>query len=454
MERKRKVLIVEDELIIAESIKRSLEQMGYKVVAIETSGIKAIEACKNLNPDIAVMDIKLEGEMNGIEAAEVIYSQHNIPTIYLTSYGDQETISEAVRSQTFGYILKPFEDKELHAAIEMALYKFQMEDKLRKNQKFLKQIIDTSPNLMYVYDKDKKYLLANEALGKFLHVDHNSMIGKNLNQIFTGEKSVDEYIRVLHDQFNGLNEYEITTCNGSRKSFKMNKIDIMSPDNKPCSLSVAMDITKLKNAENELKISYRKLEKMFRDTVKALASAAEIRDPYTAGHQRRVADLAVKIAEQMSLDQNMINGIYLTALIHDIGKILIPVEILNKPGKLSDPELEYIKQHSQEGYNNLKGIEFPWPVAEIILQHHEKIDGSGYPNNLKDDEIVIEAKIICVADVIEAMASHRPYRPSQGIESALKEIEINRGILYDKRVVDICLQLFKELDYKFPSPEV
>jgi HD-GYP domain-containing protein (c-di-GMP phosphodiesterase class II) len=144
----------------------------------------------------------------------------------------------------------------------------------------------------------------------------------------------------------------------------------------------------------------------------------------------------------------------MTALIHDIGKILIPVEILNKPGLLSEVEMEYIKQHSQEGYNILKNIEFPWPVAEIVLQHHEKIDGSSYPNGLKGDEILLEARIICVADVIEAMSSHRPYRPSQGIEVALKEIENNKGTLYDDQVADVCLHLFRKLNYQFPQPEI
>lgn len=453
-EKKNKILIVEDELIIAVGIKRSLQNMEYEITELVTSGEGALESCNKNRPDLVLMDIRLEGELDGIGAADIIFTDYNIPVIFLTSYGDQQTISEAVKSQPFGYILKPFEDKELHAAIEMALYKFKMENKLRNSQKFLKQIIDTSPNLIYVYDKSSKYLVVNRALGKFLQVEHDTMIGKELKQILKEELPLKEYTRVLHDNLNGSNEYEITTRTGTKKSYKMNKIDIVSPDNIPCSLAVGVDITKLKNAEMELKKSYRKLENTFRDTVKVLASASEIRDPYTAGHQRRVADLSVKIAQELKLEDNIVDGIFMTALIHDIGKILIPVEILNKPGILSDVEMEYIKQHSQEGYNILKNIEFPWPVADIVLQHHEKIDGSSYPNGLTGDEILLEARIICVADVIEAMSSHRPYRPSQGIEVALEEIEKNKGILYDKQVADVCLYIFRKLNYQFPKAEI
>lgn len=194
--------------------------------------------------------------------------------------------------------------------------------------------------------------------------------------------------------------------------------------------------------------SEKKLKKNLLDSVAVLAAIVEMRDPYTAGHQRRVAEVAVAIANVMQLTQAQIEGIHLAGVVHDIGKIQVPAEILVKPGSLSDLEYMLIKAHSQNGYDLLKTVDYPWPIAQIVLQHHERLDGSGYPQGLKGDEILLEARIISVADVVESMTSHRPYRPSLGIDAALEEIERNRGIRYDPAVVDACSKLFREQDYK------
>ncbi len=179
-----------------------------------------------------------------------------------------------------------------------------------------------------------------------------------------------------------------------------------------------------------------------------MAIVVESRDPYTAGHQRRVADLARSIASEMGLSKDRIEGIRTASSIHDIGKISVPAEILSKPIKLSDAEFSLIKIHSQAGYDILKDIDFPWPVARMILEHHERINGSGYPWGLKGKDLLIESKIIAVADVVEAIASHRPYRPSLGLETALEEISVNRGVLFDNNVVDACIRLFRENGYR------
>ena len=204
-----------------------------------------------------------------------------------------------------------------------------------------------------------------------------------------------------------------------------------------------------KRAEEELKQTLEKLQKTLVSTVQAMSQTVEIRDPYTAGHQRKVAELAYTIATEIGLPKEQINWLYLTAIIHDIGKIYVPAEILSKPGRLSKFEFDIIKAHAQVGYDILKVIEFPWAVADIVLQHHERLDGSGYPNGLSDDNILLEAKVIAVADVVEAMASHRPYRPALGIDKALEEISRGRGILYDADVVDACLKVFTEKGFKF-----
>ncbi len=209
-------------------------------------------------------------------------------------------------------------------------------------------------------------------------------------------------------------------------------------------LSALTDITERVRAEEELKKSLLRLRKALEGTVHALAATAEMRDPYTAGHQRRVAELASAIAKEMGLPREQIEGIHMAGLIHDIGKISVPAEILSKPSKLNKMEMDLIKTHSQVGYDILKGIDFPWPIAEIVLQHHERLDRSGYPQGLKDDEILLEARILAVADVVEAMSSHRPYRPALGIDAALDEIKKGKGRLYDPNVVDACLAVFKK----------
>lgn len=204
----------------------------------------------------------------------------------------------------------------------------------------------------------------------------------------------------------------------------------------------AQDITERERLEAERKHSMEQLENSMEETIQAIAATIEMRDPYTAGHQRRVAALAQSIAEEMHLPVEDIHGIYLAATIHDIGKIHIPAEILSFPGKLGEIEYALIKVHVQAGYDILKNIEFPWPVAQMVYQHHEHLDGSGYPRGLKGGEIMLGARILCVADVVESMASFRPYRPGLGADKALEEIKTNRGKLYDARVVDMCLKLF------------
>jgi putative nucleotidyltransferase with HDIG domain len=186
-------------------------------------------------------------------------------------------------------------------------------------------------------------------------------------------------------------------------------------------------------------------------TVNALASTVEMKDQYTAGHQPRVTKLACAIAEEMGLSTEQIEGIRMAASIHDIGKIMVPAEILNKPGPLSEIQYEMIKMHPRAGYDILKGLKLPWPLADIILQHHERQDGSGYPQGLSGEEIMVEARILSVANVVEAMNAHRPYRPAYDIKEALAEISQNRGTFYDAAVVDACLRLFTEKGFILDS---
>jgi PAS domain S-box-containing protein len=235
----------------------------------------------------------------------------------------------------------------------------------------------------------------------------------------------------------------LSVYSGSKNAFGYAEIDFMAE----AANDIALGIRTLR-LRRELQQSLAGLGKALEGTVSALASVAEVRDPYTAGHQQRVARLAVAIATEMGLPQEQIEGLHVAGTLHDVGKLYVPAEILSKPGKLTEVEFNLVKIHSQASYDILKNVEFPWPIAQIVLQHHERLDGSGYPQGLRGEDILLEARILAVSDVVEAMASHRPYRPALGIGQALDEISQKSGILYDSEVVDACFKLFYDKEFK------
>ncbi len=218
---------------------------------------------------------------------------------------------------------------------------------------------------------------------------------------------------------------------------------------KPCqeedikrAVDASLDQHRMLRAHSELEY-LRKIGKAMEGIIFGFSALVEARDPYTAGHQRRVADLSAVLAQRLGMDRDRTQGLRMAAMVHDIGKLYVPAEFLNKPGKLSSAEFSIIKNHSQVGSDILSPVEFPWPLSEIVLQHHERLDGSGYPQGLRGDQLLDEAKIIAVADVVEAMAFDRPYRPGKGLDAALDEVEHNAGTLYDRDVVQACLNMFR-----------
>ncbi len=224
--------------------------------------------------------------------------------------------------------------------------------------------------------------------------------------------------------------------------------------NKSLEEKVRIKTLHLSQRAEELKASFEKTRLILEGTVLAMSKIVESRDPYTAGHEQQVARIACIIAQKMALPEHQVETIRIAGQLHDIGKMSVPSEILTKPGRLSRLELEMVKTHSQNAHDIIKPIEFPYPIEQIILQHHERLDGSGYPQGLKGDDIILEARIVAVADVIEAMSAHRPYRPALGIEAAMEEITIHRGILYDPQVVDACIAIYQENPKEFlPSQD-
>jgi len=236
----------------------------------------------------------------------------------------------------------------------------------------------------------------------------------------------------------------LNVYSGTKETFGEDEVRFL----KEVTEDIAIGIRSLRS-ELQLKQSYQKLERAMKATIETISKIVEAKDPYTAGHQRRVSQLATAIAKELNFSEDKVEGIRIASLIHDIGKIGLPTEILSKPTTLTDIEFSLIKGHSQMGYDILKSTDFSHPVARIVLQHHERLNGSGYPNHLRGDEILLEARILGVVDVVEAMSSHRPYRPALGIDKALEEISQNKGILYDPKVVEACLKLFKEKGFKF-----
>ena len=318
-------------------------------------------------------------------------------------------------------------EERYHVAIESANDAVVISDEhthIFVNRKFLK---------MFGYDRSEEAIIKTRF--DFVHPDDKKMVIDYAQKRVRGEPVPERY------EFKGLRK-------DGAEIYVEASAALITYAGRKCSLVYFRDVTDRKNAEKELQNTLDKLRTTLSATVQAMAVTVEARDPYTAGHQRRVADLVRAIAQEMNLPQDVIDGVVVAGLIHDIGKISIPAEILVKPTRLTEMEFNIIKIHPESGYNILKEIEFPWQIADIVLQHHEKLDGSGYPRALKNGQILFEAKILTVADVVEAMASHRPYRPSLGIDVALREIEANKGTLYDAGVVDTCLRLFNEKGYK------
>lgn len=316
-----------------------------------------------------------------------------------------------------------------------------------------KAVLDNIPDMVWVKDKDAKFITVNEAYAKACGHRTEELVGRTdidmWPKFFLAERYREDDFAVIRSGKRKTIEETIVGPDGRERWIEAVKSPLYDRDHNLVGLvGIARDITERKKASDEIRESRDKLKQTLCGIIKAIGTIVEVRDPYTSGHQRRVAEISRGIAQKINLSPNDIQGIYIAALIHDLGKIAVPSEILSKPSSLSRAESELIHAHSRIGYDITERINFPWNVAEIIYQHHERIDGSGYPRGLKGDEIILGAKILAVADVVEAMASHRPYRPALGVELAVKEIMQYRNILYDGAVVDACLDLLREKDFQ------
>lgn len=327
-------------------------------------------------------------------------------------------------------------------------------ERIRSCEAQYRAMLESVDAHMTMVDRNLTILWANE---KAKNIFGHDIVGKSCCEALYGKKELcgDASSCLTRQAFHNSSTVKkrfmkMQAKNGSGMYFEGTaRVVSWDDDGKPAVVvKIYKDITGRKLAEKELRQNMRQMRKNLDGTIQAIARTVETRDAYTAGHQRRVTEIAGAIAHEMGLSKEQIDGIRMAGVIHDLGKISIPAEILSKPGKISESEFSLIKQHPQTGFEILQDIDFKWPVADIVLQHHERINGSGYPYGLKGDEILLEARVLGVADVIEAMASHRPYRPALGIDDAFEEITMKRGILYDPAVVDASIDLFTKRGYQ------
>jgi PAS domain S-box-containing protein/putative nucleotidyltransferase with HDIG domain len=491
----KKILVVDDEEQNRSYLQTLFKAHGFHITTA-TNGANALEAARKDPPHVIITDI-LMPVMDGFMLCKE-WKQDNrlkkIPFIFYTAtYTDPKDEKLALDMGADLFIIKPQEpdilldliqkimkksksekreiNPEMETSAEVVLKEYN-EALFRKLEKKLQQlesanqaikesemkyrsIFQNSISGIFRIAKQGKVLTSNPALYSMLGYSSldelTTMITDIGKQVYVNSEDHAYLIKLLK-QNNYMEGFEtrLYKKDGSIIWIKANIWTIRDDKNHLLYYEgIISDITDRIQKEEDLKTSAEKLKNTMLGTIRIVATIVEQRDPYTAGHQHRVAELASAIAEELGLSREQVQGVRVAGLIHDVGKISIPAEILTKPGTLSPIERRLVESHADAGYNILKGIEFPWPILNAIHQHHERMNGSGYPSGLSSEEIILEARILAVSDVVEAMASHRPYRPAYEIDIALEEIKKNKSILYDEDVVNACLKLFRNKDFKF-----
>jgi len=482
------LLIVDDKPQNLMAMEAVLESPDYHIYTA-LSGAEALKRLLERDFALILLDIQMPG-MNGFECARLIKESHrtrHIPIIFITAiFKEEKYIFSGYSLGAVDYLCKPVDAKILKAkvAVFMDLYrKNQALKALSEDLHLRAQIPDLAADSILVFDAGGRPVYANAAAYLSRGYSRDEFMEITLNQLVEPQYSglLDRQLQVLREE----GELRFVTTH-FRKDGGLIPVEVYSClfvlDGKQLILSVARDITERLKAEEALLQAHAALEERVRErtqdlaranqdledevgqrrlaeaslektleqvsrtlhtTVEVLGLAVELRDPYTAGHQQGVSRLVVAIARELGLSPRQLEGLRLAALIHDLGKITIPAEILAKPSKLSDMEMHLIHGHPQAGYEILRKVEFPWPVADMVLQHHERLDGSGYPRGLKEEDICLEARVLMVADVVDAMLNHRPYRPARSMEETVEELTRHRGSRYDPAVVDACLKVLE-----------
>lgn len=498
-ERELKILIIGNDLTdlnkFSEIISKALPTSN---ISVATNGLQGIELARANDPDIIIIDVYVSKE-EALEISQIIKKEEALqatPMLFITDLEeDRDFRKEAFNIGAEGFVIKPIEDTILISQLKamakikernilMATQKEKLEILVEARTKDLRQEISERKRLEIELrsseDKFRSYIkeapigiLVIDALGRYIDVNKKAceMMGQTKKELLElsvadhlgsgqSEKGLEAFKNLTTQGFI-FGEFKVTSKNNEEFWIELYGTRI----NENCFLTFYIDISERKFSEleirkmsqkqsmmsEELAIKNKELSTRLQQTIKTISKIGEMKDSYTAGHQKKVGDLACAIAREMKLPDDFIDNISIGALIHDIGKINIPSAILNKPGKISNLEYQILQSHVDNSYEIVKEIDFPQEIIKMIYQHHERLDGTGYPNKLVGEEILMESRILAVADVVEAMMSHRPYRPALGIKAAIDEITKHRGIKYDSKVVDACIKIFKELDFTFPE---
>jgi PAS domain S-box-containing protein/putative nucleotidyltransferase with HDIG domain len=457
MDKPIRVLIVDDSEDDGLLLMRNLKNGGF------SPSYEQVDTAEAMNKalDEQTWDVILcDNSMPTFDAASALELYKNkrldLPFIIVSGTIADETAVAAMKAGAHDYIMKgnlarlsSAVDRELREAKNRQERRI-TEIQLRKSEEKYRTLFEDSSDAIYLNNQDSELIDFNLSMLELFGYSREEMLGINTKAVFV---NLDEYERLQDKiaQKGSVREFKakLRKKDGTEMDCLITSTVRQAKDKSKLGYQgIIRDISELVSSREQIETTLNDLRKALGGTIEAMALTVETRDPYTAGHQRRVSNLARGIATEMGVSEAQIQGIRMAGVIHDIGKISVPGEILSKPGNISQNELGIIREHPQVGYNILKTVDFPWPIAQIVLQHHERMDGSGYPNGILGENILLEARILAVADVVEAMASHRPYRAALGINLALNEILKNRGSFYDPKVVDACLRLFNEKGYR------
>lgn len=447
-----RILFVEDLVSDAElaklEITRGLADWDSSLRFLTTDNREGfLDAISTFKPTLIVSDFMMPG-FSGMEVIELTLEHApNIPVIILTGSINEETAVECMKAGATDYVIKehisrlPFAVKEALKRKKEEELRTSAERALEESEREFRLIAEKASDLIYRIElyPEQKFSYVSPSSTKLIGYtpeDHYANPNLGFELVHPDDR---EKLRDLLEHVDGSPVVlRWIKKNGEVVWAEQSNVPVYDNDGRLIAIEgIARDVTERQKANEALK-------RAFYSIVSVLSDMLNLKDPYTQFHEKNVAKLALEIAERMGLDEFTIESIRVASMVHDIGKINIPTEILSKPGKLSDIEFEMIKKHPETAYEILRKVDLPWPVAEIVYQHHERLDGSGYPRHLKSDEILLEAKIIIVADVVEAMSSHRPYRAALGFEAAIEEIKKNAGVLYDAEIVQICTSIFEE----------
>ncbi len=469
---------------------------GFRVITA-ANGIEALEAARSDLPDIIISDI-LMPVMDGFMLCKECKNDTTLKTVpfifYTATYTDSKDEKLAMELGADLFLIKPMEPDKLFNIVNKFISNIRSETEnelktkvpeenilkeynealFRKLEAKIKQLEEANQSIhkseskyrsifqkslsgIFQISPKGKLLISNPALHQMLGYDSVDDLSNTITdigtQVYAKPGDQVQLIKLLkqNDHVDGY-ETRLRKKDGSILWIKANIWTVRDENNHILFYEgIVEDISDRILREETLVNSAEKLKTAMMETINIVSTIVEQRDPSTAGHQQRVAELAAAIAKELNFPPQKIEGIRVAGLMHDVGKVSIPAEILTKPCKLSPIEMGLVKVHASAGFDILKNIEFPWPISKAIQQHHERMNGSGYPSGLSREEIISEARILAVADVVEAMLSHRPYRPGLGIDKTMNEIEANKGILYDEQVVDACVSLFRNKNFKFRS---